>query len=86
MKIKANSASTLILLTLFALAMANLEAAVVVYMRYLYYADDPLSIFPLKFLNEYDTVLELGREAATVIMILTVATLYNSHAKACAGN
>lgn len=67
--------STLKILTVYAVAMAFLESAVVVYMRQLYYADNPLEIFPLQFLDSYDTVLELGREAATVIMILTVALL-----------
>jgi hypothetical protein len=67
--------STLKILTVYAVAMALLESAVVVYMRQLYYADNPLEIFPLQFLNSYDTVLELSREAATVIMILTVALL-----------
>jgi len=70
-----NAKRTLILLSVFAVAMALLESAVVVYMRYLYYADNPLEIFPLEFLNSYDTILELSREAATVIMILTVAFL-----------
>jgi hypothetical protein len=72
---KVANKTTLTILTVFAVAMANLEAAVVVYMRQLYYASNPLEIFPLKFLNSYDTVLELSREAATVIMILTVALL-----------
>jgi len=67
--------STLTILSLYAVAMGFLEAAVVVYMRQLYYAANPLQIFPLQFLNSYDTVLELGRELATVIMILTVALL-----------
>ena len=44
-------------------------------MRHLYYANNPLEIFPLQFLDSYDTVLELSREAATVSMILTVALL-----------
>jgi hypothetical protein len=70
-----NNKATLAILTLFAVAMALLESAVVVYMRYLYYADNPREIFPLRFLNSYDTILELSREAATVIMILTVALL-----------
>ncbi len=61
-----NNQSTLTILTVFAVAMANLEAAVVVYMRQLYYASNPREIFPLQFLNSYDTVLELSREAATV--------------------
>ena len=66
---------TLTLLTVYAVAMALLESAVVVYMRRLYYPDNPLEIFPLRFLDSYDTVLELSREAATVVMILTVALM-----------
>ncbi|MEZ6061694.1 MAG: hypothetical protein R3C19_15205 [Planctomycetaceae bacterium] len=62
-------------LAVYSVAMALLEAAVVVYMRKLYYPDDPLQIFPLKFLSAYDAVLELSREAATVAMILAVAFL-----------
>ena len=76
-----NAKRTLTLLSVYAIAMALLESAVVVYMRYLYYADDPLEIFPLKFLNSYDTVLELSREAATVIMILTVSLLVESSSR-----
>jgi len=67
--------STLTILTVFAVAMGLLEAAVVIYMRQLYYPSNPLEMFPLQFLNSYDTVLELSREAATVIMLLTVALL-----------
>jgi len=70
-----NNKSPLAILTVFALAMALLEAAVVIYMRQLYYAENPLQIFPLRFLNSYDTVLELSRELATVIMIMAVALL-----------
>lgn len=69
------SSRTLILLTIYAIAMALLESAVVVYMRRLYYPDDPLSIFPMRFLDAYDSVVELSREAATVVMLLTVALL-----------
>ena len=65
----------LFLLSLYAIAMALLEAAVVVYLRQLHYADDPLNIFPLEFLDSYDTAVELSREAATVAMILVVALL-----------
>ncbi len=66
---------TVTLLSLFAVAMALLEAAVVVYMRRLYYPENPLEIFPMQFLDSFDAVLELSREAATVMMILTVAFL-----------
>jgi hypothetical protein len=63
------------LLTLYAAAMALLESAVVIYMRRLYYPDNPLDLFPLQFLNSYDPILELSREIATIVMILTVALL-----------
>jgi hypothetical protein len=65
----------LVLLVIYAVAMALLEAAVVVYMRRLYYPDNPLELFPLHFLNEYDPLLELSREGATIVMILAVALL-----------
>ncbi len=65
----------LVLLGIYAVAMALLEAAVVVYMRRLYYPENPLELFPLHFLNDYDPLLELSREAATIMMILTVALL-----------
>ena len=67
--------SKLAMLSMYAIAMALLEAAVVVYMRRLYYPDHPLDLFPLKFLAAYDPVLELAREAATIAMIVTVAVL-----------
>jgi len=66
---------TLTLLTLYAVAMALLEAAVVVYMRRLYYPDSPLDLFPLRFLSSYDPTLELSREITTIVMILSVALL-----------
>jgi hypothetical protein len=66
---------TMTIVTMFAIAMAQLEAAVVVYLRRLHYAENPLDIFPLKFLGSYDVVVELSREFATVIMILAVALL-----------
>lgn len=65
----------LVLLTSYAIAMALLEAAVVVYMRRLYYPDNPLELFPLHFFDDYDPLLELSREVATIVMILTVALL-----------
>ena len=67
--------SKLLVLTGYSLAMALLEAAVVVYMRQLYYPQDPLQLFPLRFLNQYDPMLELSRELSTIVMIVTVALL-----------
>jgi len=62
-------------LTLFAFAMAYVEAALVVHLRQLYYADNPLSIFPLRLLSHTDLAIELVREAATILMLVAVAFL-----------
>lgn len=62
-------------LTLFAVALGLFEAVLVIYLRSLYYPDDPLSLFPLAVLSERDLVLELIREAASVLMLVAVAVL-----------
>jgi hypothetical protein len=65
----------LVLLTLFATAMAQVEAALVVHLRSIYYPADPLSLFPMALLSPRDLRIELVRELATVVMILGVALL-----------
>lgn len=65
----------LIWLTLFALAMAYVEGAIVVHLRQLYYADNPLTIFPLRLFSHTDLVIELIREVATILMLISVALL-----------
>jgi hypothetical protein len=65
----------IIWLALFAVAMAYVEAALVVHLRTIYYPDNPLQIFPLELLSHRDLGIELARELATVVMILTVALL-----------
>lgn len=62
-------------LTLFAIAMAHVEASLVVHLRSVYYPGNPLEIFPLNLLSQRDLAIELTREVATVIMILSVAFL-----------
>lgn len=62
-------------LALFAIAMAQFEAVLVIHLRSLYYPEDPLSLFPLAALSERDLALELARETATVIMLVAVAVL-----------
>lgn len=62
-------------LTIFAIAMALLEAAVVVYLRELYYPGNIRAIFPLRLFNALDVKVELAREAATIVMMLSVAFL-----------
>ena len=55
--------------TAFAVAMANVEAMIVVYLRRLYYPDG--FAFPLVILDMSTMSLELIREACTVVMLAT---------------
>lgn len=59
--------------TLFAVAMAFLESAVVVYLRALAYPDG--FAFPLKPLDQRLVVTELLREAATLVMLMAPGAL-----------
>ncbi len=61
--------------SVFAAAMALVEAAVVIHLRGLYYPQDRLAIFPLQLLSDTDLWLELARETATVVVLLAVAVL-----------
>ncbi|MFH1069437.1 MAG: hypothetical protein V1794_07410 [Candidatus Glassbacteria bacterium] len=62
---------TLAWLVVFAVAMAYLEAVVVVYLRELYYPEG--FAFPLRQINPRIVLIEAGREAATVVMLVAVA-------------
>ncbi len=64
---------TILILSLFSIAMAFLETTVVVYLRELYYPEG--FDFPLKMLDYNIGIIEFFREAATMLMILTVAML-----------
>ena len=66
---------SLVWLSLFAIGMAQVEASVVVHLRSLYYPGNPLDIFPLRLLAHRDLAIELVRELATVLMILSVSLL-----------
>lgn len=55
--------------------MAYAESAVVVYLRQILYPDNLQVIFPPKIMSEFALVVETGREAATIVMILGVALL-----------
>lgn len=68
---------TLFWLAIFAIAMAYLEAAIVVYLRELYYPGNILKLFPPKLFTNFDLTVELGREAATVVMMYSIARLVN---------
>ena len=65
----------LIWLAGFAIAMALVEAAIVIYLRAVYYADNPLKIFPLQLLSDEHLLLEFAREAATIVMLIVAAAL-----------
>jgi len=58
---------------LFAVAFAFVEAAVVVYLRGLYYPGG--FTFPLKLVSNQHIAVELAREAATLAMLVTVGIL-----------
>lgn len=62
-----------VLLAIFAVAMGYLEAAVVVYLRELYYPDG--FAFPLRLLPRSTLLVEVGREFATLVMLAGVAVI-----------
>ena len=69
------SRALLLWLAAYAIAMALVEAAVVVHLRHVYYLENPLALFPLRLLSTDDLAIELAREFATVVMMLVVALL-----------
>jgi hypothetical protein len=60
-------------ITLFAIAMAYMESAVVVYLRAVWYPGG--FEFPLKVLDYHIVVTEFLREAATMIMLISIAVI-----------
>ena len=60
-------------LTLFAITMAYLESAVVVYLRQIYYPTG--FTFPIVIIMDWVAAVEIGREVTTVIMLLAVGAL-----------
>lgn len=60
-------------LIIFAVAMAYVESAVVVYLRTIYYPQG--FAFPLVLMPSGMVAIEIGREAATLVMLLGVAML-----------
>ena len=69
----------LLIVTLFSIAFAYIESAVVVYLRVIFHADGfsfPLEIFDLDSLGRRLMLTEVGREAATLVLIWTGAWLF----------
>jgi len=62
-------------LTVYAIAMALVEAAIVVHLRHAYYPENPLALF--RWFSSTRTIsrLKLAREFATLVMMLVVALL-----------
>lgn len=61
----------LIALSTFAVAMGYIEAAVVAYLRELYYPEG--FAFPLKMMAEFIMLVEVGRELATLVLLTSIS-------------
>ena len=66
----------LITVSLFAIAMAYLESAVVVYLRAMYGIEDLLH--DINLTPDIYTVIEIGREASTIVMLAVIGLLAGS--------
>ena len=71
--IDTHSKKTIALVTLFTIAMAFVESSVVVYLREIYYQDG--FTFPLVSMKQELILVELLREAATIIMLGCIGVL-----------
>jgi hypothetical protein len=73
-----NKTHNFLIVAIFGIAMAYLESAVVVYMREIYYPEG--FSFPLKMIEGRIAVTEIFREAATMVMMITVAMIVSKRA------
>jgi len=64
---------TIIWLSIFSMAMAFMESAVVIYLRALYYPDG--FTFPLRIIDSNIAVTEFFREIATIIMLAVIGII-----------
>ena len=60
--------------SVYAIAMGYVEAAVVVYIRQMIFGNT-VQVFPMKYLQPSFAFLEIGREAMTILMLLAVGYL-----------
>jgi hypothetical protein len=74
----SQSGKTLLWVSLFGVAFALVESSVVVYLRSLYYPEG--FSFPPKLISPQHLGVELPREAATIVMLITVGILAGSKA------
>lgn len=68
-----SSVKKFILIAVFSVAMAYLEAAIVVYLRMLFYPEG--FQFPLKIMPTSTFFIEFGREFATLVMLVVIGYL-----------
>jgi hypothetical protein len=67
---------------IFSIAFSYIEAAVVVYLREIFYPDGftfPLAVFNIDPLFKHLFLIEVGREAATMVLILTGAWVFGQN-------
>ncbi|MEW6214292.1 MAG: hypothetical protein AB1478_03675 [Nitrospirota bacterium] len=72
-KLLSRTHRTIVLLTVFSMAMGFLEAAVVFYLRQLYYPEG--FVFPLKLMTTEVLVVEYLREISTIIMLSAISII-----------
>ena len=71
-----------IIVVFFSIAFAYIESSVVVYLREIFYSDGfdfPLNIFGVDDFGKRLLLTEIGREAATLVLILTACTLFGNN-------
>jgi hypothetical protein len=69
----------LTIVIIFSIAFAYIESAVVVYLREIFYPDGfifPLKVFGIEEFGKKLLITEIGREAATLVLILTSCALF----------
>jgi len=69
------STSKVILLSFFAVSMAYVEASVVIYLREILYGGGKVPLFPLRPFKGQLLWIEMGREASTLLMLLSVGLI-----------
>ena len=70
------------IVVVFSIAFAYIESAVVVYLRAIFYPDGftfPITVFDISPLGKRLLVTEIGREAATIVLIFTSSWLFGKN-------
>ena len=70
---------TFLIVVVFGIAFGYIEAAVVVYLRQIFHPDGfifPMTVFGIDALSKRILLTEIGREAATIVLIFTGAWLF----------